>query len=282
MNNNVRIPVKPLPMEHIQLAENRELICDYANAKLYIKYDDKLVDITQELGKHLIEEGMPIGKCTLEVEGLGTVDLSYAIDHIISNLMKITDVGNQETQIISGFNIDYGSITNKNKKLQIVGFDSAPNGTSPYKINGSLVWATSASAAGETNVYDVVPKENSLQLSANSVQHTSNLDSNLDLKVSMPIVSTKYFKIRWRLDTNDNETTLSFPSNIGWEYDDSEIVEINSIYIFEFETWDFGSTWLGRVTKYNQPTVSEVLLDNIRESVYTKEETEALLSWINS
>ena len=93
MSNNVRIPVKPLSIEHIQLAEDRELICDYEKGKLYLKYNDKIVDITKELADRLIEEGMPIDKCTINIEGLGVVDLSQAITHIMSNVIKITNVG---------------------------------------------------------------------------------------------------------------------------------------------------------------------------------------------
>jgi hypothetical protein len=281
-NNNTRIAVTPLAIEHIALAENRELICDYNEGKLYIKNGDNLYDITSKVIETITRDGAAIDKCTVIVEGVGRVYIGTALSQIMNSLIDIVDVGTEPEQIMAGYQIDYITITNKNKKIQLAGFANAPDNTVATKVGDTLQWLPPQGGEGVT-VYEVIPENNILQMLNKAVQHTSNLDDTyLNLEVRMPpIVASEYFVFRWRLDTHNYAVDLDFSENVGFEYATDGIVEENSTYVFEFETYDHGMTWLAKMTKFHQPKYDQTIINTVLPMFYTKEQIEAFLSWIN-
>ena len=291
INNNTRISVTPLSIEHLRLAKDKELICDYSRGTLYIKSKDKLMNITDKLKELLIREGMNLDYCPITIEGIGTINLAVAMSHIMSNLISITDMGSEPGQMISGYDLDYTTLTNKNKKLQLVGFEDAPNGSIPMKVGDLLVWRSLTGVIpGEDDdeiggssdmVYTINPENNIVAMQQKSVQHTSNLDENsTDLEIRMPTCDTQYYMFKWRLDTSNYDTTVTFPESVGFEYDDDNIIETNSIYVYTFETWNYGRTWFAKRIKYNKPTYADSILEAINPRIYTKDQIDVLLSWI--
>ena len=279
--NNTRIAVTPLAIEHIALAENRELICDYNAGKLYIKNGDNLYDITSKVIETISREGMAIDNCTVVVEGVGLIKIGRALSQIMNSLIDITDVGTEPEQILAGYQIDYITITNKNKKIQIAGFANAPDNTVATKVGDTLQWLPPQGGEGVT-VYEVIPEDGIVQLLNKAVQHTSNSDTFSNLEVRMPpIVASEYFTFRWRLDTGDFGADLDFSESVGFEYATDGVIEDHSTYVFEFETYDHGITWLAKMTKFHQPKYDQTIIDLMLPKFYTKEQIDALMSWIN-
>ena len=293
INNNTRISITPLSIEHIRLAKDKELLCDYARGTLYIKYKDKLMNITDKLKEILIRDGMNLDYCPITIEGMGTINLSVALSHIMNNLVTVTDLGSEPGQIISGYDIDYITLTNKYKKLQIVGFRDAPEGSVPMKVGGLLVWKNINGAipdddeeiGGNADMVETITvgANGVVQMVQKSVQHTNNLnETNSILEVKMPNnIETQYYMFKWRLDTANYDSSVTFPSSVGFEYDDDDKIEPNSIYVYTFETWDWGQTWFAKRMQYNKPEYAETILNAISPRIYTRDQIDTLLSWID-
>ena len=279
-NNNTRIAVTPLAIEHISLAEERELICDYNQGKLYIKVGDTLYDITAKVIEVITNEGTEIDNCTVYIDGVGRIKIGAAMNHIMNSLIDIVDLGTEPEQIIAGYQLDLITITNKNKKIQLAGFQSAPDNTVPTKVGDNLKWLP-VQGGTEVTVYEVTPGEHGLQMLNKPVQHTSNLDTFQKIDVHMPVmITSEYFSFRWRLDTGDYGLDLDFAQNVGFEYETDGVVSEHSTYVFTFETYDHGVTWLAKMCKFQQPKYVQTIVDAVAPKFYTKEQIEAFLSWV--
>jgi hypothetical protein len=79
--------------------------------------------------------------------------------------------------------------------------------------------------------------------------------------------SSEYGKITWCLQINANIPTISFINNILWRFDNDLDFSISSFNIFEFETWDGGTTWLGRVNKYSISTPEKYIDSEYIDSI---------------
>lgn len=69
-----------------------------------------------------------------------------------------------------------------------------------------------------------------------------------------------YAKIVWYVEIDDTIPTLTFSNNILWRYANDLVLSSKSVNVFEFETWNEGVIWLGKVSKYSFIT-PEVYMD---------------------
>ena len=282
INSNVRIAISPLAYERLRLAKDREMLCDYNNGKIYIKNGDNIYDITSKIKETIVREGMSVNNCTVFIEDIGNVQVGDAISHIMYNLINITDKGSESGELISGYNVDFTSITNKDKLIQIVGFSSAADNTIPVKIGDTIEWRPYSSGEDtDVHVYDVEPIENTLQLLGKQVQRTNELDHDIQLNIYTPVVRSEYFHFKWKLNTSyDFNLELIFQPNIIFEYSSDAAVDKGCTYIFDFDTFNYGQSWLVKKTKYNQDTYTESIVNAIKDRVYNKDEVNALISWL--
>lgn len=286
MNKNSRVPVVPLPIELGGSAINKELVIDYTLGKLYIKTETGLIDITEKLKEQIISGNITLNNSVVYVEGYGNVKLGDFVLNIMTKSLIATNPG-EELPMIDGYEFDFLSITNKNKKLQIVGYDRALVGSVPYKSTNGLIWQIPESGGGGSGdgssviAYEIpVSEDGKVGLIAKPVQYTSNINSNI--MITFPVIGTSYLKITWKMTTGENTTLLSFPSNITWELEDDWVVDPSSTYIFIFESFDYGTTWLAKRTKYGKTQGDAyITVRRAEETLYTKTEVDQKLSWIN-
>jgi hypothetical protein len=101
----------------------------------------------------------------------------------------------------------------------------------------------------DVNIIDTGLSTN-ISLWESSYYKTSDCSS---ISVSLH-TSTTYGKIIWCLQVKSTIPSLSFSNTILWRYDNDLELSTNSYNVFEFETWDGGSTWLARANKYSIST----------------------------
>ena len=136
-----RIPVIALDYSSRQLAEKRELLVDYKNAKLYVvSAEDKTViyDITDKIVQTFKESG-DISDFTVEVECLGTYKLGDVISKIyLARIDLIEDKEFQYNAPTTSF--DNNSIAIYDRQASLVNFNTANDRTVPMKVDGYLQW----------------------------------------------------------------------------------------------------------------------------------------------
>jgi hypothetical protein len=107
--------------------------------------------------------------------------------------------------------------------------------------------------------------------SSSTILLTSSKDYYKTINISEATISlqseTEYGKIVWCLEiTTDTLPSLTFTNSIYWRYDNDLELTTGSYIIFEFETWDSGSTWLGKTSKHSFTTpenfITETDLNN--------------------
>lgn len=136
-----RIPVIALDYSSRQLAEKRELLIDYENAKIYVvSAEDRTViyDITAKIIQTFKESG-DISNFTVEVEGLGIYNLGDVISKIyLSRLNLVEDKEFQYNAPTTSF--DNTSLAIYDRQASLVNFKSANDRTVPMKVDGYLQW----------------------------------------------------------------------------------------------------------------------------------------------
>lgn len=88
-----RVPVRPLSYENVKLADNKELIADYKEGKLWLKKENgEVIDITASVSE--------VVKQVIEQIKTNPDDMTDAIKTIVENLIKTdTDIINLLTSI---------------------------------------------------------------------------------------------------------------------------------------------------------------------------------------
>jgi hypothetical protein len=82
--------------------------------------------------------------------------------------------------------------------------------------------------------------------------------------------TNRYGKITWCLEVGETIPTLTFSDRILWRYDNDLDFVIHSFNVFEFETWNNGTIWLGKVSRYSYDTP---------ENQITEQDVEGLMGW---
>lgn len=124
-----RVPVRPLSYENVKLADNKELIADYKEGKLWLKKEDgEVIDVTASVSE--------VVKQVIEQIKTNPDDMTDAIKSIVENLIQNdTDIINLLTSITinitdgtstkvvelgDAINNIYKDIATINKKLELI------------------------------------------------------------------------------------------------------------------------------------------------------------------
>lgn len=121
-----RVPVRPLSYENVKLADNKELIADYKEGKLWLKKENgEVIDITASVSE--------VVKQVIEQIKTNPDDMTEAIKTIVENLIQNdTDIINLLTnisiEVSEGQTVElgeaikdiYGKIDNINNELKLI------------------------------------------------------------------------------------------------------------------------------------------------------------------
>lgn len=136
-----RIPIIALDYSSRQLAEKRELLVDYKNAKLYVvSAEDKTViyDITEKIIETFRESG-DISNFTVNIEGVGIYDLGTIITQLFNSRIDLIE-DKEFVYYTPTTSFDNMSLAVYDRQASLVNFPTAPDRTVPMKESGVLVW----------------------------------------------------------------------------------------------------------------------------------------------
>lgn len=304
LNDYVRFPIKALPYERKDEAIAKELIIKYSTGDIYIKSSDgTLMDVTnaiKEKIQNIQGEDIPI-----VIDGIGSIklntlilDMIYKIDNSIDSI----ELGNPKVYKEQDGTIDRSSIgLNSNGFVEVKGFEQGPkNGIFIKNDAGVAEFVTLAELAQISNddpdqsdpnqnngLKETVPSieatNGKIYLRTNTKQKTTNPQQSTLYPILPPIIDD-YSRIDWMLKLGNNVPTFKFDTNVIFEYKNYFQPSIgNNVYLYIFETYDNGATWLGRFIPFNKDlNTSDV--DNVKSSYlsnnyYTKLQVDDLISW---
>lgn len=139
-----------------------------------------------------------------------------------------------------------------------------------YKLSNNPVAAVTDNSCWSdaiiNNVTDIIPASGNLLFTGGNLYKSSDITTAfIDL-----ISNTRYSKVLWCLEVGTVLPTLTFADTIIWRYDNDLELMVNSYNVYEFETWDGGIRWLGKVSKYNIAKP---------ERDMTEEDVESMMNW---
>lgn len=275
-NDNVRIPIIPLPEELKHLRQNGEIIVDEKNKKIFIT-DRENIEIMHDLTDWIVSHMDKINGDLIQItiEGIGTV----LIKNIIKDIINMINERTIEAIDISDFafyypegDIDLKSLKPNLNKLEVSGFANALNNSIPVKINNNIEWIELSKISGNVsgdnsennanntdntnnsidlaygNVFDIVPQNNILYLIISLRQQSRYLSGNYLVVLPKSIYS--YISLEWNIITNDNTLTLSFQNNIFFNTSDFNRFKANTHYSLKFISHDKGKTWICEIKEF--------------------------------
>lgn len=274
-DDNVRIPIIPLPAEMKHLRTKGEIMIDDEEKKiLFVDRKDRTIihDLTDWIVSHLDEINGDLIYIT--IEGIGSILLNKIIKDILNQIKERTI----EAEDISDFsfyypkgNIDMISISPYANKLEITGFLKAEDNNIPIKSDNKLIWTniydligggnSGGNNSGSTNdressidlaygnVYDIIPQNQVLYLIISKRQQSRYLSGNHLLVLPKSIYS--YISIEWNIFTNDEYLTLTYQDNIFFSKDEFNKFKPNTRYHLSFISHDKGKTWICDIKEYN-------------------------------
>lgn len=274
-DDNVRIPIIPLPAEMKHLRTKGEIMIDDKEKKiLFVDRNDRSIihDLTDWIVSHLDEINGDLIYIT--IEGIGSILLNKIIKDILNQIKERTI----EAEDISDFtyfypkgDIDMISISPYANKLEITGFLKAEDNNIPIKSDNKLIWTniydligggnSGGNNSGSTNdgessidlaygnVYDIIPQNQVLYLIISKRQQSRYLSGNHLLVLPKSIYS--YISIEWNIFTNDEYLTLTYQDNIFFSKDEFNKFKPNTRYHLSFISHDKGKTWICDIKEYN-------------------------------
>jgi hypothetical protein len=282
-NTNARIPVIPLSYEERHLAVPKELVVDYNTGNIYIvSSEDKtiLMNIT-DLIKQLFAN-MPGDQFTIIIEGIGEVNLGDIIKQLKESAVYAESM-DKPKYVGKQLQYDMQSIEVNKSKIQLVGFKDALPGYIPVKGNLGLEWREDKNSnyLSLSSLIDIIePDETSTITLLDARVQKTVLDSEVYTLVLPTETEKEYSKIIWHIKTGNMIPVITFPNNVIKEYENSLLVAANSIFIYEFETWDKGQTWLVKYTRYGQYIPDEaVTVDYLSSNLYDKQDVQTMTTW---
>jgi len=86
--------------------------------------------------------------------------------------------------------------------------------------------------------------------------------------------TNRYAKILWCIEVNSVLPVLTFTNKMLWRYDNDLEFQVDSFNVFEFETWNNGESWLGKVSKYSETTPEQYI-----DGQFIESEIESAMTW---
>lgn len=291
-----RTPIVLLSYDNRHKAVERELIVNYTTGELYIRQDGQLINITTKMINTINNIGSDM---TVNIKGIGKLKLNEILLDLIQNKLKCvhaTPYNDDITIMRANTELDGQSIEQTEDKIQVSGFGKASENCIAIKRNGKLQWVDCGELISLPDITDenpidglkgtiveIYPINDTIYLNASRKQKSTNIKGLVS--VILPETLDGYSRIDWCVETNNVTPTLTFSDNVIWKDGDSTIIQpvINSFHVYIFETWDYGKTWLANSYGYrpsykpnDDGTIDEAYL---RNNIYYKNETNALVSW---
>ena len=286
--SNARIPMIALDYSEKDKAVKKEIMIDYTNGAIYVvsSYDKNVIfNLTDSIMQIIKEQGLEAGDMTIYIEGVGDLNLGDVINQLYGNQVEIVDTDPNGIYIGKQYQYDLKSVLVKDSKIQIKDFDIAPERTIPQKFGGVIRWvpieeATSGDTPDSGSVVAIVPDSNkNIALQASGKQYTLLGQDEEVYTVQLPTIATAYNRFVWNLTITDLVPTVTFPSNVKWEYDSDTSLQANTSNIIELTTWDQGMTWLGRNVSYGAVSDDFVTKQELEDSYFDTPQVTELISW---
>lgn len=278
-NDNVRIPIIPLPAELKHLRAKGEIIIDDNERKiLFVDREDGEIihDLTSWIISHIDNINGDLIQIT--IEGIGTILLNNIIKEILNKIDERTIEAEDMSEVSFYFpkgDIDMISLKPNMNKLEISGFLNAEDNSVPIKSDNKLIWTNLSDLIGDGgnnsgnggdnsgvgndgetsidlaygNVYDIIPQNQILYLIISKRQQSRYLSGNY--LVILPKSIYSYISIEWNIFTNDEYLTLTYQDNIFFNKEEFNNFKPNTRYHLSFVSHDKGKTWICDIKEYN-------------------------------
>lgn len=281
--DNIRVPVIALPYSESHKAMQKELLIDYNNGNIYVvSATDKNVifDVTSKISEQL--KNMDPSNMKIYIDGIGIIDLKTLLNTFkleLDDTIKLEDTSEDAHYIKSDISIDDKSLEISHANIQIAGYIDAPDFSVPQRYGDTIRWMpvpdllagqgiiigdgdnTSTGNTGidipysylDGNIKQVPilePNNYNIFLSSGLQKSKYMIDDGTPILIHLPVTLDDYSRLRWLVQTNSNAPILEFMSTIIWKTENFNLVK-DSYHIFEFETWDNGTTWFGNVDIYS-------------------------------
>jgi hypothetical protein len=246
MGNNVdrkqtRMPTIPLDYESKDISFKGEIIVDWENKAIYGK-------------KRNSDQIVPL-----------------SIPKLPDNGISLTPVAPLKAPSGRYGIYDGTSIESYFGSIQLKDFNIANSDSFPVKdTDGELIWVNvldyNKSYMKRNKISITSLSTTNLVFTAGGIYETENIITQAIVKLPINL-DTSYSKILWLNKTINNNYELD--TNTTMEFDTDINIIKNSTFLCEFETWDSGTTWTGRIIN------NKVTKDYLNINYYNKEELDA-------
>lgn len=278
-----RVPIIALDYSQRHLRRLKELMIDYKNGNLYI-VDDTDINVIYDLTKKIIQNissSITSDDIIVNIDGVGDINLTKFLSTIQNNMVLL---GSESivSLIPESSEFDNISLEIKDHIAQIKLFDKAKDGQIIVKENGEVRWKDNNTSFNDVSVVPIEIEENedpSITLKTDTMYITSNPLENFSVVFSSDDLNENkpHAKIVWVVECNSIIPTISFPSNVYWEFNTDPNLFENCTGVYTFETFDQGKKWLGKVDKYLITPEAEVtetyIKDKLKWNVLTSEDS---------
>lgn len=303
ITDQARIPVIALSYDDKDMAKEKELLIDYKNGGIYV-VDAEDRNIIHDLTKLIAENylnNISGDNTYVNIEGLGIVNLASILKLLYNSRMEASMSLDDAVALPTGVEIDNASITIAGNKLEVYGFhDALPLSTPRVSEDGTRIeWVggldESPRPGDDTEIFDeppggfeppkgarqnvlyIYPTESTIILYNKPQQYTPIKADAIQesYKILLPTSLDQYAVFYWRLDS-EAAHALQWPTNITWLNPKPEEAEANGVFIFEFQTWDYGNTWI--VSYIHYIYTGDTSDENISTAVYYTDEEGSILT----
>lgn len=290
MHDSSRLPIVPLRYEDSHKAIPKEIMINYSTGELFVMSEDgsTILSITDQIREQL--KGIGSDKIIVTIPDKGEFTLTQVLDSIRKDIdltLTAEDTGDPTLYIPREERIDGDSIESKYKRIQIRGFNKAPEMSIAVKKDKVIQWfpldslpntgggsGNNTDAIKTTKVEKIEPVNSKIYLKAMKAQRTINLSMNVE--VVLPSIIDEFSEIYWMVQTFAFTPLLTFAPNIIFKYDKRGSQPTNnSVIVYKFYTWDSGKTWMAESVLYtNTPDsqTSEVTVKYLQDNYYNKNE----------
>lgn len=264
-----RVPLIALDYSQRHLRQFRELMVDYTNGNLYVvsATDRDIIFSVTETIMNQISEGVVGDNIVVNIDGIGEVNLTDFLNQIRNSTITINNTNAGD--FVPSLFYDNNSISIIDAKVQVNGFDTAKDGMIPQCKGGRIVWVEAGTGVGDTEIeepdIDSSSGQNIINLSTNSINKVDNPPDTITINLPTLAANQTYAKVVLNITVGADVPQLKFPSNLKFTFNTDPNLFENCIATYEFETFDHGQIWLGKVYKYlNEPEkeVTETYIDD--------------------
>ena len=263
-----RVPIIALDYSQRHLRRYRELMIDYTNGELYVvsATDRDIIFSVTDTIMNEVSNGIVGNNIVVNIEGVGEVNLVDFLEQMRTSTITIETTNSGD--FIPSLMYDNNSISVVDNKVQVTGFDRAQDGMIPQMKGGRIVWVEAGTGVGDTEIEEPTVDEstgNTVNLNTNSITKVESTSDTLNVVLPTLAADQIYSKVVLNVTVGETVPTINFPSNLKFTFNTDPNLFAYCIATYEFETFDHGQTWFGRVDKYlNDPEkeITETFIDS--------------------